>query len=224
MRNIDEIYSIACDRHGEDNIRNFLADSKPKSAAELSKTPDDRWLAMATKCVFQAGFNWKVIEAKWDGFEQAFDGFEIGRWTLSNDDDLACLVSDTRIVRNGQKIKSVPENARFIGEVSMKHNGFGSWIASSPVTERHLLLEEMNKRGSRLGIMTGQYFLRFMGADCYILSRDVTAALIRENIVEKQPTSKKAMMAVQKAFNTWMNESDYGLTQISRILARSIDG
>ncbi|MEO0910938.1 MAG: 3-methyladenine DNA glycosylase, partial [Pseudomonadota bacterium] len=69
-----------------------------------------------------------------------------------------------------------------------------------------------------------QYFLRFMGADCYILSRDVTAALVREGVVDKQPTSKKAMVQVQEAFNSWMEESDFGLTQVSRILARSIDG
>ncbi len=224
MRSIDEIYAIARDRHGSEKLETFLSASLPKSASELAAIPDDRWLAMATKCVFQAGFNWKVIEAKWDGFEAAFEGFEVGRWTLSNDDDLARLVSDTRIVRNGQKIKSVPENARFIAEKSSQYQGFGNWIASSPSTERNLLLEEMHKGGSRLGAMTGQYYLRFMGVDSYILSRDVTAALIRENVVEKQPTSKKAMNAVQEAFNAWMKQSDYGLTQISRILARSIDG
>ena len=224
MKHFNEILEQADQRHGKQEMRSHISASKPKSAQELSAIPDDRWLAMATKCVFQAGFNWKVIENKWDGFEAAFEGFELGRWILSNDDDIAMLASDKRIVRNPQKIKAVPENARFIGEVAKVHGGFGSWIANSPTSERHLLLEDMNKRGSRLGAMTGQYFLRFMGVDCYILSRDVTAALVAQGVIEKQPTSKKAMIAVQEAFNQWMEDSGLGLTQISRVLARSTDG
>ena len=82
----------------------------------------------------------------------------------------------------------------------------------------------MKTRGNRLGAMTGQYFLRFMGVDSYILSRDVTAALVVQGVIDKQPTSKKAMATVQQAFNQWMEETGYGLTQISRVLARSTDG
>ena len=201
-----------------------IAGSQPKSGEELAAIPDDRWLAQATKCIFQAGFNWKVIEAKWDGFEAAFDGFDLARWIFSSDDDLSRLVSDTRIVRNGQKISTVPHNARFFADISDANGGFGKWVADYPATERHLMLEEINKCGSRLGAMTGQYFLRFMGVDSYILSRDVTAALVRDGVVDKQPTSKKAMAQTQAAFNAWMDESGLGLTQISRILARSIDG
>ena len=222
MAKFANIYDLACKRHGEQKIVGMVAASKPKSATELSAIPDHRWLSQATKCVFQAGFNWKVIEAKWNGFEQAFEGFDIGRWTLANDDDIAELTTNKQIVRNPQKIKTVPVNAKFFGEISAKHGGFGSWIANSSVTERNLLLEVLNKRGSRLGAMTGQYFLRFMGADCYILSRDVTAALVREGVVDKQPTSKKAFAQVQDAFNQWIEESGHGLTQISRVLAHSI--
>ena len=224
MSSFSEIFDKAANRHGKPEMLTHVEASVPKSASELSSIPDDRWLSQATRCVFQAGFNWKVIEAKWDGFEAAFEGFDIGRWVLASDDDIADLASDKRIVRNPQKIRTVPENARFFAEVSREHDGFGKWISQQPSTERNLLLEEMNRRGSRLGAMTGQYFLRFMGVDCYILSRDVTAALVREGIVDRQPTSKRAMAAVQEAFNGWMKESGYGLTQISRVLARSIDG
>lgn len=224
MQGYDKIYDRACDRHGTEVIEEMLASTKPASTDELAAIPDHRWLAMATRCIFQAGFNWKVIEAKWDGFEAAFEGFELGRWILSNDDDIAALASDTRIVRNPQKIRSVPDNARFIGSISKEYGSFGRWIADQPITRRHLLLETLNKGGSRLGAMTGQYFLRFMNVDCYILSRDVTAALIHAGVVDKQPTSKKAMVSVQDAFNGWMEESGYGLTALSRILARSIDG
>ena len=224
MSQFNAIFDRACERHGEAEMLAHIKSTKPATTKQLASIPDDRWLAQATKCIFQSGFNWKVIDAKWDGFEEAFEGFDLGRWILSTDDDLAMLASDTRIVRNGQKIKTVPENARFMGEIAKDHGGFGAWIAAQPSTTRNELLATMHKRGSRLGAMTGQYFLRFMNVDCYILSRDVTAALIHAGVVDKQPTSAKAMTAVQHAFNGWMEETGYGLSQISRVLARSIDG
>ncbi len=201
-----------------------MAPPPPLTPSELTKIPDHRWLSMATNCIFCSGFNWRVVNAKWDGFEEAFEGFDLGRWIFSNEDDLGRLVSDTRIIRNGMKIKTVPENARFFGEISKEYGSVGAWIGNWPSTDQIGLMDQLHKRGSRLGAMTGQYFLRFMGKDCFILSRDVTAALVRAGVVDKYPTSKKARLATQSAFNKWMDESGLGLTAISRTLAHSLDG
>ena len=80
----------------------------------------------------------------------------------------------------------------------------------------------MKAEGSRLGGTTGQYFLRFSGVDSWILSRDVTARLIAEGVIDKAVTSKKAYAAVQTAFDTWQGQSGYSLKKISRILATSV--
>ncbi|WP_365715719.1 hypothetical protein [Shimia sp.] len=80
----------------------------------------------------------------------------------------------------------------------------------------------MKKGGSRIGGATGQYALRFLGKDSFILSRDVVARLIAEGIIDKQPTSKGAMKKVQEAFNIWMDQSGRSLTEISRVLAMSL--
>jgi 3-methyladenine DNA glycosylase Tag len=77
-------------------------------------------------------------------------------------------------------------------------------------------------RASRLGGTSGQYTLRFMGKDSFILSRDVVARLIAEGVVDKAPSSKRDMEATQAAFNTWMDQSGRSLTEISRVLAMSI--
>src|ERR1700730_18129455 len=42
----------------------------------LIKLGDDRVLAEMARRVFSAGFAWRVIEAKWPGFEEAFLGFQ----------------------------------------------------------------------------------------------------------------------------------------------------
>jgi len=84
------------------------------------------------------------------------------------------------------------------------------------------LLALLKTRGSRLGGNTGQYFLRFMGVDGFVLSRDVIARLVAEGIVDRAPASQKTMAAVQEAFNAWQAESTRSLTEISRVLAMSI--
>ncbi len=80
----------------------------------------------------------------------------------------------------------------------------------------------IKKRGSRLGGHTGQYFLRFMGKDSFILSRDVVAALIREGVVTSEPKSQRDLKLTQQVFNQWSEESGRPLTQISRILAFTV--
>ena len=221
MRSFDEIYEIAANRKGGPEALEALL-ATPKSATELAAIPDDRWLAAMTRSIFQAGFNWKVVENMWPGFEEAFEGFAVGRCAMLNDDDFARLVSDRRIVRHGTKIRSVQENAVFLSGLAGEHGSAAEAFANWPATDYIGLLDLMKKRGSRLGGNSGQYFLRAMGVDSFVLSRDVVARLIAEGVVDKNPTSKKALADVQSAFNTWMEQSGRTLTEISRTLAMSV--
>ena len=45
---------------------------KPVSAKKLAAIPDDRWLSCLSQCVFQSGFNWKVVANKWPRFDEVF--------------------------------------------------------------------------------------------------------------------------------------------------------
>lgn len=221
MRSFDEIFAIAAERKGGSEALDALLEP-PQDASALAAVPDDRWLAQSAKCIFNAGFNWKVVEAMWSGFEEAFHGFDLGRCAMLNDDDIARLASDTRIVRHGGKIRSVQENAVFFAGLAREHGSVGRFVADWPDTDYAGLLAFLKKRGSRLGGNTGQYFLRFMGKDSYVLSRDVIARLIAEGVVDKEPSSKSAMAAVQDAFNTWREQSGRSMKEISRTLAMSI--
>ena len=221
MRDFDEIFSIAAKRKG--GVEALDAMLEPAiSPAELRAIPDDRWLANFTKCVFQAGFNWKVIETKWSGFETAFHGFDVGRCAFMNDEWFDRLITDTSIVRNGTKILSVRDNAVFISDLAKEHGSAGAFFADWPADDYFGLLNVMKKRGSRLGAATGQYALRFIGMDGFIMSGDVVARLMAEGVIDGPPTSKRAQAAVQAAFNQWMTQSGRGLKQISRVLAMSV--
>ena len=193
-----------------------------KSRSELEATPDHRYLAGMTKCVFNAGFSWKVVEQKWDGFEQAFLGFEPRRVVALNDEDLDGLMRDTKIIRHGQKIRATRDNARFVLDLAEEHGSAGRFFATWPGDDIVGLWALLKKRGNRLGGASGQYFLRFAGIDTPILSRDVVAALIGEGVIDKNPTSQRDLSAVQAAFIAWQEESGRGLAAISRVLAVSV--
>lgn len=221
MPNFNKIIERAAARKGcMETLEQLLP--TPISNAELAQIPDDRWLAMMTRCIFQAGFRWSVVDKKWPDFEEAFAGFHPKRWMFMSDDDYERLLKDKRIIRNGQKILTVRDNATFLCDLAQEHGSAGRFFTDWPDEEYVELLILLKKRASRLGGNSGQYFLRFMGKDSFILSRDVVAALIREGVVGTEPKSQRDLRTVQQAFNQWREESGRPLTQISKILAYSV--
>lgn len=196
--------------------------SKPRSARSLKRTSDDRYLSEMTACVFRSGFVWRVIEAKWPAFEEVFHGFDSMACAMLSDEELELIAQDTRIVRHEKKVHAVRNNALFVREMKAAHGSFSNYIADWPETDIVGLWADLKQRGDRLGGQTGRYFLRFMGKDTLILSQDVVAALVQAGVVDKAPTSKKALAAMQDALNEWMAQSGRSLTEISRILAYSV--
>lgn len=195
----------------------------PVTSLALSQLTDDRYLAEMTKRIFQAGFVWRVVENKWPGFEEAFQGFDPLRFAALPEDALRPLASDTRIIRNWQKIRTVKVNAEMVVALAEQHGSFARFVADWPATEIVDLWQLFKKRGARLGGMTGPMFLRHLGKDTFILTQDVVAALVREGVVRKTPTSMKDLKAVQSAFNQWHRDTEYPMCQLSKILACSVD-
>ena len=61
---------------------------------------------------FQSGLAWITILRKREGFRAAFAGFEIAKVAEFGDEDVARLLADAGIVRNGAKINAAVTNAR----------------------------------------------------------------------------------------------------------------
>jgi len=226
MKTFADIYIRAAHRHGgaAKLEQKLLENDHLKTPNELAAIPDDRYLSQMTKCVFQAGFNWQVIENKWAGFEAAFRKFDIDACAFLSDDAVDELAKDTRIVRNRPKIMTVPANARFIRAVREEAGSFGRFLADWPADDQIGLMSYLQEHGSRLGGKTGQYFLRFSGWDGYVLSKDGTAALIDAGVVDSNPVSGKgAFKKTQNAMTAWHKDTGYSYSKISRILALSID-
>lgn len=194
-----------------------------KSADEIAAIPDDRWLETFSRGIFQTGLNWKVVENKWPGINDALWNFEIRRCAMMSDEDLDTLLKDTRVIRHAAKLLSVRDNAIFLKDLAAEHGSASKFFADWPEDDFIGLLSVMKKRGSRLGGSTGAYCLRHLGKDSFMLGGDVVKALIREGVVEKAPTSQKDLKAVQAAFNQWKQESGRTMAVISRTLACTVE-
>jgi 3-methyladenine DNA glycosylase Tag len=189
----------------------------------LTNLRDDRVLAEMVKRVFCAGFAWSVIDAKWPGFEEAFRGFQPQQLAFEPDEFWEALTSDARIVRNGAKIVSVRDNARFVQEIAREHGSFGKFLAKWPSSDEVGLLDLLVKRGSRLGGNTGQMLLRFLGWDGFVTSKDVITCLRDAGLdIGEEAKSKKDLARVQAQFNAWAKETGLPYVHISRICAMSI--
>ncbi len=221
MRKFEDIYQLALDHKGSKKAVESELPS-PLSAAKIAEITDDRWLANMTMCIFQAGFVWKIIRNKWPDFEIVFSGFNPSYWAQVPTEVLENLTKDVRIVRNAQKINTVPKNAQFILDVQQTHGNFSAWVNDFSADNTHVLYQALKDRGSRLGGNSAMYLMRMLGKDTYLFSPDVVKALVREEVIDKAPTSKKAKAAVNEAFCEWQQQSGRSFGEISRILAMSV--
>lgn len=216
------IQARAAKRKGGETALAALLPKKPDNKA-LAKLTDDRVLAEMARRVFCAGFVWSVIDKKWPGFEEAFLGFNPKRLLFQPAEFWEKLTQDTRIVRNPTSIRSVRDNAKFVTDIAAEHGSFGKFLAAWPADDQIGLLEIFAKRGSRLGGFSGQYLLRFLGRDSFILTGDLMMCLRDAGVpISEKGTSKKDQKLAQAQINEWARESGLPLTHISRICSMSI--
>lgn len=194
----------------------------PASPQTLIRTPDNRYLAEMAACIFRAGFVWRVVEQKWSGFETVFNHF-IPVWVASRSpEELEDLARDSRIIRNLNKVRAVQENAVMVLDLIKQHGSVGQFLADWPDDDTIGLWAYLKKHGSRLGGNSGAYFLRFVGKDTFILSRDVCIALRTEGVIDTDnPTAKRDLIRIQECFNTMRSDSGRSHAELSRILAMS---
>ncbi len=221
MYDFDRLFDRAARRKGgADALERLLP--VPADTATLEGLADDRYLSAMCRSVFQSGFVWRVVDAKWGNFEAVFSHFDPGVVRMLSDEALETMMQDRGLIRHYKKLHAVRDNATFVAEVAEEHGGFGRYLAAWPADQTTALWRELGRRGSRLGGNTGPFFLRSVGKDTFLLTTDVVASLIEQDIVDKKPTSQKALGAVQRAFDTWQAQSGRPLCQISRVLSCTV--
>lgn len=215
------IYARASQRKGGDKgleslLPTGLADE------ELTQFTDAQLLSEISKKVFQSGFVWRIVEAKWPEYEKAFFGFEPFKVLMLSPEQLQERASDTKLIRHLKKTMAIYDNAHMVNDLASQHGSFAQFIADWPSNDITGLWAELKRKGTRLGGNTGPYFLRSMGKDTFLLTNDVQGYLKSHGLVDYGFTSKAGLQQVQSVFNHWQLESGRSLADISRILACSV--
>jgi 3-methyladenine DNA glycosylase Tag len=215
------ILDAARQRHGAAAIEARLP--QPKSASELAATPDDRYLSQMSLRVFRAGLKHSVVDAKWPAFEEAFEGFDPRRIRAMPDEGIEKLLGDARLIRHWGKLKSVRDNAAAILAIGEEYGSFGAWLGTWPSSNIVGLWEALADRLSQMGGVSGPTFLRMVGKDTFILSHSVIAGLKHWAGMPTPPKNRGDRALAQGHFNAWAAESGRPLSQLSLILAMSVD-
>jgi 3-methyladenine DNA glycosylase Tag len=121
------------------------------------------YLEVMSKAVFQSGISWKVIEAKWPGFKEAFFDFDPVRIAELDPPDVDRLAQDTRIVRNRKKIEATVHNAQTMLELERQHGTFKKYLRSQGSYDD--VVADMRKRFKFLGDTGAYFFMHVVGEE-----------------------------------------------------------
>jgi 3-methyladenine DNA glycosylase Tag len=130
-----------------------MAEHGEPERIQPSKLAD--YLEVMSKAVFQTGISWAVVNKKWPGIREAFDGFDPVKVAEFKPDDIDRLVADQRVIRNRRKIEGISHNAHTMLDLEREHGAFQTYLRSKGDYES--LVADMRKRFKFLGD-TGAYF------------------------------------------------------------------
>lgn len=78
--------------------------------------------------VNQAGLSWEIILKKENGFDSAYNEFDIDKVAAYNEPNRKRLKEDARIIRNSLKINAAIYNAQAIQKLQKSHGSFKAWL------------------------------------------------------------------------------------------------
>jgi len=129
---------------------------QPSPPQELSG-----YLDALARVMFQTGISWRVVESKWPGTRDAFQGFKPDQVASLSTADVDRLMGDTRVIRNRKKLEAVVANARRMLELEGEHGGFDRYLDS--LGDFESTKTELRKRFAFLGDAGVWYFLWMVG-------------------------------------------------------------
>ena len=121
------------------------------------------YLAVMSKAIFQSGMSWRVVEAKWPGILEAFDGFDVQEIAGWSEPEIDELVQDTRVIRNRRKLRAIVANAQRLIELECEFGSLQGYLRSHGGFDA--TLKALHKDFGFMGPMTSYYFLYVVGEE-----------------------------------------------------------
>jgi 3-methyladenine DNA glycosylase Tag len=115
------------------------------------------YLETMSRAVFTAGMGAAVIDRKWAGTVEAFDGFDPAAVAAYTPADVERLLGDDRIVRNRKKVEATVHNAGELMVVEREFGGIRPYLDSFADTED--LIADLHRRFRFLGESVARMFL-----------------------------------------------------------------
>jgi len=218
MTEFSSLYRVACEhKGGADVVESMLP--KVFDIHQLEQLDDAFYLSNMCRRVFRAGLKHSLVDSKWPRFEEVFQGFDPYFCAMLSEDDIDTYMKDASIIRHRGKLRSILRNGQFVLEQSRSSGGFGRYLTAWGPETTVELWWDLKKKGYHLGGNSGPAFLRMVGRETFLLTRDIVAVMINLGVVDKTPSSKKELLAVQEMFMTWREQSGRPLSDISRIVS-----
>lgn len=130
---------------------------------EQPRPPKDLsgYLEAMARVMFQTGISWRVVDAKWPGIRDAFDGFDPRQVASMSAGDIDRLMSDTRVIRNRKKLEAIASNAGRMVELDGEYKGFNRYLDTLGDFEK--TRKEIHKQFAFMGDAGTWYFLWMVG-------------------------------------------------------------
>jgi 3-methyladenine DNA glycosylase Tag len=130
---------------------------------QINPTKSAEYLEVLSKAVFESGMSWKIIEAKWPGFKEAFYAFDPARLANLSPDEIDALTADTRIIRNRRKIDATVHNAQAMLTIEQEFGSVKKYLQSLGGFTAQAA--DIKKRFKHIGDFGVFYFLYVVGED-----------------------------------------------------------
>jgi 3-methyladenine DNA glycosylase Tag len=144
---------------------------RPKSLAD--------YLEVLSKIAFEAGLSGRVVDAKWEGIQKGFHGFDPERVARMTPRAVDRLLDDEKMIRSRSKIEATVANAETMLELDEEYGGFRRYLRSHDDFEA--LVKDLRRQFKFLGDHGAYRFLWIVGEKVpsyqeWAHSRDMTKA------------------------------------------------
>jgi hypothetical protein len=119
-------------------------------------------LAVITRAVMQAGLSWAFIDARWDGYVTAFEGFDVAKVAAYGNTDVDRLMRTDGVIHSKAKIEGTIRNARALLELEREHGSIRAYQTS--FADYDAARKDAQKRFAYMGDLNTYYWFFRTGA------------------------------------------------------------
>jgi hypothetical protein len=117
----------------------------------------DDHLEVMTRAIFQAGLSWALIDARWDAFRTAFEGFNVTVIATYGEGEIERLMAAEGVVHSRSKIAGTIANARALKALAAEYGDVATYARS--FASYDALYADAKKRFVFLGDLSCYYWL-----------------------------------------------------------------